>query len=72
MTDLLERAFAEASKLTPEQQDRLARWLLDELADDEAWDRRFAATADRLAELAGEALQEHRAGLAEDFDLGRK
>ena len=72
MTDLLERAFAEASKLTPEQQDQLARWLLDELADDEAWDRRFAATADRLAELAGEALQEHRAGLTEDFDLGRK
>ena len=72
MTDLLERAFAEASKLTPEQQDQLARWLLDEIADDEAWDRQFAATRDRLDALACEALEEHRSGLTEDIEFGRQ
>jgi hypothetical protein len=72
MTDLLERAFAEASKLTPEQQNQLARWLLDELADDDAWDRQFAATEDRLGTLAREALEEHRAGRTEDLEIGRQ
>jgi len=41
MTDLLQRAFAEASKLPADQQDRVAQWLLDELADEEHWDRRL-------------------------------
>ena len=72
MTDLLERAFAEASKLTPEKQDQLARWLLSELADDDAWDRQFAATQDRLSALAREALEEHRSGSTEDLELGRQ
>ena len=70
MTDLLERAFAEASKLTPEQQDKLARWLLDELADDDEWDQRFASTQNQLGALAREALEEHRAGHSEDLELG--
>ena len=34
MTDLLERAFAEASKLPNEAQDLLAQTLLDDLADE--------------------------------------
>ena len=68
MTDLLERAFAEASKLPPEQQDRLAQWLLDELADEEHWDRRFAETTESLSRLAREALEEHRAGETKDLD----
>lgn len=62
MTELLERAFAEASKLSPEEQDLLARTLLDDLASEELWESSFARSRDELARLAGEALDEHERG----------
>ena len=62
MTELLEKAFAEASKLPHEAQDMLARMLLDELAAEETWDSAFAKSQDKLAQLADEALAEYRYG----------
>jgi hypothetical protein len=62
MTELLERAFAEASKLSPEEQDFLAQILLDDLASEELWEQSFARSQDKLARLADEALVEHRRG----------
>lgn len=61
MTTLLERAFAEAGKLSAEEQDLLASRLLAELALEDEFDRTIAASADKLAVLANEALAEHRA-----------
>ncbi len=38
MTQLLEKAFSQASKLPESQQDRLAQWILDEmLAENNEW-----------------------------------
>ncbi|HEV3470080.1 MAG TPA: hypothetical protein VG148_12220 [Pyrinomonadaceae bacterium] len=62
MTELLEKAFAEASKLPPEEQDFLARILLDDLASEELWDQSFARSEDKLARLADEALAEYQRG----------
>jgi len=62
MTELLEKAFAEASKLTPEEQDILARMLLDELASEELWEQSFARSQDVLARLADEAVAEYERG----------
>jgi len=62
MTELLEKAFAEASKLPQEAQDMLAKMLLDDLAAEEKWDETFARSQDRLARLADEALAEYRDG----------
>lgn len=62
MTELLEKAIAEVSKLSGEEQDRLARLLLLELEDQRAWDQSFASTQDQLASLADEAAEEHAAG----------
>jgi hypothetical protein len=62
MTELLEKAFAVASKLPPEEQDVLARLLLDDLASEELWEQSFAQSQDALARLAGEALAEHKRG----------
>ena len=67
MTRLLERAFAEVSKLPEEAQDRVAAQLLDELADEAKWDAAFAASADKLEKLAAEALEEYRAGRTEEL-----
>ena len=60
MTELLEKAFAEASKLAPEEQNLLARTLLSDLASEELWDRAFAKSQDELAQLADEALAEYQ------------
>jgi hypothetical protein len=62
MTELLEKAFAEASKLPQEAQDMLAKMLLDDLAAEEKWDETFAQSQDKLARLADEALAEYQSG----------
>ncbi len=42
MTDLLSRAFTEASRLSDLEQNLVAQWLLDELASEKKWDSMFA------------------------------
>jgi len=68
MTGLLEQAFAEAAKLSQQEQDALAQWILAELASERRWDEAFANSADVLEQLADEALAEYRAGLTEELD----
>ena len=58
MTQLLEQAFSEASKLPDLQQNILARWIIDELLAEKKWDVLFAETEDELSALADEALNE--------------
>ncbi len=62
MTQLLEKAFGEASKLDVKDQDALAKWILEEIGSEQRWDELFASSQDELALLADEALKEHRAG----------
>lgn len=62
MTTLLQRAFAEAAKLSTEEQDVLAKRLLAELAAEDEFDRAIARSSDKLAQPATEAIAEHRAG----------
>ena len=71
MTQRLEEAFRAASRLPPADQDALAEQILADLASEAAWDRRFAATADRLAALADEAHAEYVAGRTEVLDPDR-
>ena len=68
MTDLLAKAFRAASALPPEDQDALARAILAEVAGEAEWDKRFTQSADLLAQLADEALDEHRRGRTEPLD----
>lgn len=67
MTNLLKKAFREASKLPPEQQDALASVLIAELEAERDWDDRFAASEGVLGRLADEALNEFRTGSTEPF-----
>ena len=60
MTELLEKAFAEVEKLSPDQQDTFAQWILDELASERRWDKAFARSQDKLGKLADQALAEYR------------
>jgi hypothetical protein len=68
MTTLLEKAFQEAAKLPAPEQDVLASRLLAELAAEDEFDRAIAGSANKLAQLAKRALDEHRAGLTQELD----
>jgi hypothetical protein len=71
MTKLLEKAFAQAVKLPKREQDKLAKWLLAELESERRWDEAFGRSADRLAQLADDALKEHRKGHTKPLDSDR-
>jgi hypothetical protein len=71
MTTLLEKAFLEAAKLPAPEQDVLASRLLAELAVEDEFDRAIAGSGDKLARLANQALDEHRAGLTQERDPDR-
>jgi hypothetical protein len=71
MTPLLQQAFTEAAKLSADEQDVLASRLLTELARDDPFGRAIAASADKLARLASEALAEHHAGQTQELEPER-
>jgi hypothetical protein len=68
MTELLKKAFEEASKLSESEQDSLARWLMNEITSERKWEKAFAESEDILDELADEALGEYKAGKTKPLD----
>jgi hypothetical protein len=68
MTEMLDMAVAKLVALPPEEQDRIAQWLLQELPDEELWDRRFSETQDALSKLAIETRKERAAGNATELE----
>jgi hypothetical protein len=54
VTGTLETAIAKLAALPPEEQDRVGRWLLDELSDEELWERQFGESQGALSKLAAE------------------
>ncbi len=68
MNALLEKAFAQAAKLSEPEQQMLATQLLQELADEERFDRTLANSSESLADMARAALQEHQLGQTEPLD----
>ena len=71
MTQLLELAFTEASKLPESEQNSFASLLLAELDSDRRWSQAFASSPDKLEALADEALREFEAGETLPLDLER-
>ncbi len=71
MTQLLERAFAAASKHPNPEQDDFASLLLAELESERRWTEAFAGTQGQLSALADEALREFEAGETQPMDLER-
>lgn len=71
MTEILEKAFAEAAKLPEAEQEAIAAWILEELASDQRWHEALDGSADALARLADEAAAEHREGRTRLLDPDR-
>ena len=76
MTQLLQRAISELSKLPDDTQDALATRILADLEDDQAWDVQFAATTEeqwaRLAEMAQREIAAGDSMPLEEFLRTRK
>lgn len=68
MTRELEKAFEEATKLSEEEQDSVAAWLLEELASERRWTAAFQGSQNELQSLADEALAEYREGNTRSLD----
>jgi hypothetical protein len=68
MTRSLTVAIEKLEALPPDEQDRVATWLLDELTDEARWAQKFAASQDLLADLANEAIADHAEGHTRPLD----
>ncbi|MBF0227768.1 MAG: hypothetical protein HQK76_20155 [Desulfobacterales bacterium] len=62
MTQLLDKAFKEVSRLSEIEQNVIAKWVLDELKLEKKWEKSFAESEDILEKLADEAINEKRKG----------
>jgi hypothetical protein len=62
MVDSLERAFTEASKLPVEEQNWLAEFILEEIAEERGWEELIARSGPALDKLISEAIAEDDAG----------
>ena len=71
MTTLLEQAFAEVAKLPHPEQDTVAAWILEELTSEQRWGRAFDTSQDLLAQLADEAVSEHRTGRTQALNINQ-
>ncbi len=68
MTRALDAAIAKLATLPVDEQERIAQWLLDELRDEEHWERQFSSSHDTLSKLAAEARADRAAGRATELD----
>ena len=68
MTRALDAAIARLAKLPPDEQDRIANWMLEELRDEEHWARQFSDSQAALSGLAAEVRAERAAGKVTDLD----
>ena len=71
MNQLLKEAFEKAAQLPEEEQDKFARFLIDELESERQWAELFGRpeSDDLLTRLADDALAEHNAGKTTPLDL---
>lgn len=70
MTEMLDKAFRQASNLPEREQDEFAAFILAELADEQRWSKALSTSSSRLSELAAEARREYEAGETQPLDSG--
>jgi len=58
MTQLLKRAFEEASKLKETEQDALAGEILAELEAESRWDKSLESSAEMIDQMGRQAIEE--------------
>lgn len=69
MTKLLEKALDQISKLPNDEQDEIAKIILDEIEDEKVWYNKFKNSQNELSILADEALKEFNNGKTKSQEL---
>ena len=69
MTSLLKKALNEVYKLSPEEQDAIAAVILEELEDEQRWNKAFAESQDKLVQLAHKVRADIKAGHSQKMDI---
>lgn len=59
---LVDQAIKALKGRSPMEQNRIAKWLIEELKSESKWEKSFAESEDLLEELAAEALEEDDQG----------
>ena len=67
MTELLEKALEKVSELSEQEQNEIATLILQEITDEEKWQKSFANSHTQLETLAEEALKEYKEGKTRSF-----
>ena len=60
MTTLLETAFEKASELSDIEQNRFAKFFIEEIHSEKKWDNLFSESEDMLAQMADKALDDYK------------
>ncbi|MGA3018855.1 MAG: hypothetical protein ABSF62_17175 [Bryobacteraceae bacterium] len=68
MSTLLEKALEKVVALTQDEQDAIASQILDSLADEDAWKKRFAEKREVIRRMAREAIEEDERGETAPLD----
>ena len=68
MSTLLEKALEKVVALTQDEQDAIASQILDSLADEDAWKKRFAEKRDVIRRMSREAIEEDERGETAPLD----
>jgi hypothetical protein len=71
MTQLLDKAIDEISKLSVREQDAIASIILDELLDEKEWDAAFDKSQEKLSKLAEKVRTDIREGRIRKMGFGR-
>lgn len=69
MTTLLKKVFETVSKLPDIEQNKLARWIIEELEADNKWANSFAESEDILEKLSDEALDFDKKGKTNNLNI---
>ena len=69
MTPLLKKVLDEVYKLRPEEQDAIAAVILEELEDERQWQKAFAESQDKLAQLARKVRADIKAGRIKNMEI---
>lgn len=67
MAELLQKAIAKLSELPEKEQEEIASLILEEIADEQKWQKSFANSEKQLEMLAEEALTEFKQGKTRSF-----
>ncbi|MGP0060157.1 MAG: hypothetical protein ACLPID_12810 [Beijerinckiaceae bacterium] len=67
MNKMLEHAIAELARLPEDEQEAIACLIIEEMEAERGFDERFAASENKLAELARRAKEQHALGETTPF-----